>query len=75
MQFMAHLYAGTICLGQIESDTFFGLKQIASRKCNGYFRPYDKMELFQINGESSIVHFYRRNKLSPDNKIVWGKWE
>ena len=76
MKFAGKLYSGYILIGSICANDFTTLKRIASRKCNDYANPIDKMVLHRVNDqENGELTFIRINRLSPNNTVVRGKWE
>ena len=75
MKFAAELYTRDIFLGKIASNTLRGIKQIASRKCNGYYSAYDTLRFYRINNEERLATFTRINKKAPNNTIQRGEWK
>ena len=76
MKFAAELYTRDIFLGKIASNSLRGIKQIASRKCNGYYSAYDTLRFYRINDQETIKGTLTRiNKVMPNNTIQRGEWK
>lgn len=75
MKFAAELYTGDLFLGRIASDTLRGIKLIASRKCNRYYKPIDEMRFYVINNRADGAILTRINRLAPNNTVVRGEWK
>lgn len=74
MKFAGKVYAGDLFLGKISSNTLRGLKQKASRLCNGYYKVCDEVRLYYINGKEDYAVMTRINKISPNNECIRGAW-
>lgn len=60
----------------VESDTFFGLKTIASRTANQTNNAVDFLTVTHIHGERvENVRFFRINQKTPWGTIQRGKWQ
>lgn len=72
----AKVYAGRIFVGYMQAKSMPELKRKASRKCNNYYSVLDSMfvHAFEDDIELGGVHFYRSNKMAPNNTIKRGIW-
>lgn len=75
MKYAAELYTRDIFLGKIASNTLRGIKQIASRKCNGYYSAIDELRFYRINDKEDRAILSRINKKIPNNTIKRGEWK
>lgn len=71
--FEAKVYSGDIYLGWVKANDMSVLKRKASTLCNRYNKAIDTM-FVTINGKKQEIRYTRRNKLSPDNKVIRGTW-
>ncbi len=71
--FEAKVYSGDIYLGLVKANDMSVLKRKASTLCNRYNKAVDTM-LVTINSKEQEIRYSRRNKLSPDNKVIRGVW-
>ena len=68
MEFIGTLYNRTI-----NAKSMRDLKRKASIIANGYFKPYDTMEVKETESGTEFG-LCRINRLFPSNEIIYGEW-
>ncbi|MDE5994681.1 MAG: hypothetical protein K2G60_04125 [Oscillospiraceae bacterium] len=76
MKFAGFVYSGNLRVGFVNSDSLPDLKRQASRKCNAYSFPVDKIVLHRAYDEEiNGMTFVRNNRMGLSNAVIRGKWE
>ena len=74
-RYKAHVFSNGCLIKTISADTITELKRQASIICNQINSVCDEMVVIDRPGTLEIEYrFYRINKKSPDDRIIYGVW-